>query len=58
MLKDGAVPGLVPVILEPGFADRLRLDLGLGLAIGDVDGRLRGVLDATLRRAWAGPDDR
>lgn len=57
VLRDGAVPGLVPVILEPADADRLRVELDRGNAIGTMDDRLRDVLYATASRAWAGPDD-
>lgn len=58
VLGDGAVPGLIPVILEPADADRLRRELDRGNAIGAANGRLRDVLYATAHLAWAGPDDR
>lgn len=51
-LSDGAVPGLVPVVLGPEDADRLWEDLDAGRPAGTANGRLRDVLHMTVRLAW------
>jgi len=51
-LDDGAVPGLVPVILGPSEAHRLRCDLDDGRKVAEMDERLTWVLHETVRLAW------
>lgn len=55
-LSDGAVPGLVPVVIEPCDADRLWRELDRGRLVGAAEGRLRNVLHATVQLAWSDPD--
>jgi hypothetical protein len=55
-LSDGAVPGLVPVVIKPRDADRLWRELDWGRPVGLVDGHLRDVLHATVLVGWSDPD--
>ena len=56
VLSDGAVPGLVPVVIRPRDADRLWRELDWGRPVGRVDGHLRDVLHATVLLGWSNPD--
>jgi len=56
VLSDGAVPGLIPVVMRPRDADRLWREFDRGRPVGRVDGHLRDVLHMTVQLGWSDPD--